>query len=210
MADLAPVTTAPRPSEPMIVDEDGGLVEQDVAALGPLTFDEVVDFGIDSGIWDERDGLTNVLGWVLGEVASDQVPGIDEVVFPDLGDVLRRANALALGDEYNESELVSLRAYYEVFAPPADSLDAATLASPEDLVGPQGFARPAAQGATSDCAPVDPADWDSAVVFSSCYDVLTQEVAGVRLRVFVPAASPMIRSRSTSPPSRSPRWRRRC
>lgn len=187
-SSAAPVITLPRPTESLVLDDndDNEVVEDDVAAIGPVTFDEVVDFGIEADIWDERDGLTNVLGWVLGKVASDQVPGIEEVVFPDLGEVLRRANAVALGSEYDDEELASLRAYYEVFAPSADALDLSASASRADLVRPQGFAGGAVQGAAGDCAPIDPDEWDEEVAFASCYDVLTDEVAGVQLRVFVP------------------------
>ena len=185
--DAAPVTTLPRPTT-LIIDDagNGDPVEQEVAVIGPVTFDEVIDFGIEAGIWDEREGLTRVLGWLFDDVATDQVPGIEEVRFPDLSAVLRRANALALGNEYDEADLATLRKYYEVFAPPAEALDSTPSASPSDFAGPQGFAGRSTQAAANGCSPIDPDDWDPAVIFATCYDRLSKEVAGVQLRVFVP------------------------
>lgn len=180
-----PVTTVPRPTTPLLtVDEDGTIVEADVPAPGPTSFDEVVDAGIEAGNWDEIEGLTRVLGWVLGQVAADQVPGVTEVLHPGLDEVLDRANALALGGAHTDEELATLRTYYEVFAPSPEALDSSPRVTPTGFAGLRSV--PRQDASASGCAPVDPTDWDADVVFASCYDVLEDEVEGARLRVFVP------------------------
>lgn len=183
----APATTLPRSTRGLVtVDEDGTIVEDEVEDPGPTSFDEVVDAGIEAGIWDELEGVTRVLGWVLGQVPDDQVPGVAEVVYPGVDEVLDRANALAMTDAHSEEELEILRSYYEVFAPPPEALDSAPVATPSGFASPQGFSGMRPGAATSGCAPVDPSDWDQDVVFASCYDVLEDEVDGAALRVFVP------------------------
>ena len=182
----APPTTLPRPIVDGLVevDADGNIISDEVPALGPISYDEVVDFGIEAGIWDERDGLTRVLGWVLGIVPGDQVPGVSEIVYPDLGDVLQRANALALSGDFTEDELATLRSYYQFFAPPASARDAVG-AAPTGFARPQGFAAAPAQSSDG-CTTIDPNMYDPDAVFASCYDMLSRTSRGVQLRVFVP------------------------
>ncbi len=67
---VSPPTTVPRASvTELVVDpESGNVTERTIPAPGPTTFNEVVDYGIDAGLWDEIEGLERVLGYAVGAV----------------------------------------------------------------------------------------------------------------------------------------------
>lgn len=183
-----PVTTLPAEqiSYIRIDPETGELTEVTAPERGPTTLTEVVDLGITAGLWDELDGLERVLGYVVGAVQPDQVPGVGEIESSDLGGLLDHANELAVGGEYGEDDLAELRRLYELIAPPPEALDLlAESAQPSEA---QGFRR---RAVPSGCAPVDPDDFSDWAVVEGCYKVIeatvTTPYGDKRMRVYYPA-----------------------
>jgi hypothetical protein len=151
------------------------------APAGPQDFGEVVDRGIEAGLWNELDGLTRVLGFAVGGVALDQVPGAGQVVTGEIRELLLRSNQYALSGDYTDGELAELQKWYEVAVPPPEvSAAIASTARSSSFAG-TGF-RSLAAG----CAPVDPAASSPWAVVEGCYKVYEDVVAGVTLRVYYP------------------------
>jgi hypothetical protein len=179
----SPVTTLPGDSvEIVLVDSDTGqpMIGTEAPA-GPQDFGEVVDRGIEAGLWDELDGLTRVLGFAVGGVALDQVPGADEVIAGEMRELLLRSNQYALSGDYTDDELAELRKWYEVAVPPLEVLEAITSTARSSSFAGTGF-RSLAAG----CAPVDPAAFSPWAVVEGCYKVYEDVVADVTLRVYYP------------------------
>ena len=217
-ASTVPVpTTLPRPTEiDFRFDPDTGeLVEVEVEVAGPATFDEVIDFGIEAGLWGEVEGLERVLGYAVGAVPAEQVPGVEEILSGELDELLRRANSLALSGDYTDDELAQLKHWYEL-AVPSDEVIAMLVTSAggdlslssdnsdtEDAAPPNAadtiLANTAADGqaiqtlglapvqAQENCVPVDPDDFSGWAVIEGCYEIFEDVVNGVTLRVLYPA-----------------------
>lgn len=177
----APPTTLPRETfQTIAVDPDTGEVtEIDEPEPGPTTHAEVVDAGVEAGIWDEVDGITRVLEYVLGVLPAEQVPGVAEVQSDELAEVLERAWQMNASGDYSDDELEPLRQRYEFFSPPIERL--AAEASPGSLA--QGFR---SQAAAPACAPIEVANFNEDAWITGCYIVLEQQLPDATLRVFYP------------------------
>jgi len=208
-------TTLPRDTEiALSIDPDTGeLIELEVEGPGPTTFTEVVDFGIEAGLWDEVEGLTRVLGYAVGAVPAAQVPGADEVLTGELSGLLARANGLALSGEYTDEELADLKRWYELAVPSDEVLamlvasaggdvelsgdptdDDITVSSDDGFValansaaGRQGLPRLLVGQVQAGCVPVDPDDFSEWAVIEGCYELFEDVVEGVTLRVLYPS-----------------------
>ena len=186
LAPPSPPTTLPRGTNIAYVSDPttGEAMQVEVPARGPATYAAVVDAGVAAGLWSEVDGLRRVLGYVLGVVDAEQLPGVDEIMSVELTEVLQRAHAMSLDDTIPPGDLAELEALYDVMVPGPAVLEAVASGSPIRS-GISGLRSP--RSASSECAPVNPADFSSWAVIDGCYLVLSAEVAGARLRVFYPA-----------------------
>lgn len=205
-------TTLPRGTRvEFSIDSDSGeLIESEVEVPGPATYTDVVDLGIEAGLWDEAEGLTRVLGYAVGAVAVEQVPGAGEVLTGELNALLDRANSLALSGAYSDDELADLRRWYEL-AVPTDDVIAMLVgaASGDSAAGASGLEVDVAAGsiavlanntaitpsfrnlsvsqAPGSCAPVDADDFSGWAVVEGCYEKLEDVVEGVTLQVLYPS-----------------------
>lgn len=180
-----PPTTTPR--DPFVTvtfdPEAEEYVEVEAAEPGPATYEEVLDAGVDAGIWDEVEGLTRLLGFVYGEVPGEQVPGAAEVLTGEITGLLERAHELSLSGEHAEDDLAGLRRRYELAIPPADVMEQLiATALPQAAPAGRSFVRQAVG-----CAPVDPADFSGWAVIEGCYAVYEGQAGGATVRVFFPA-----------------------
>lgn len=193
--------------------QTGDPVESEVDISGPETFGEVVDSGIDAGLWDEVEGLTQVLGYAVGAIPANQVPGVTEVYTREINDILERANALALSGDYSQDELADLQRWYEIAVPPNNLIEllADSAATPQafsppytgeeistDPVSPLAQRATAGPGtnavragsfiqAQGNCAPVVADEFSSYAVVEGCYEMYEDSVAGVTIRVLYPS-----------------------
>jgi hypothetical protein len=209
-----PTTVAPGTRAAISIDpQTGEPVESEVDISGPTTFGEVVDSGIDAGLWDEVAGLTQVLGYAVGAIPANQVPGVTEVHTREINEILERANALALSGDYSQDELADLQRWYEIAVPPNDAIellaDSATTPqalSPaytgEEISTDPGnaLAQRASGGseanavragsfiqAQGNCEPVVADEFSSYAVIEGCYEMFEDSVAGVTIRVLYPS-----------------------
>ena len=181
-----PVTTSPRAAVTSFqIDPDTDeLIEVTETPSGPTTFGDVVDYGVAAGLWDELEGVTRVLGYAVGGVPVDQVPGADEVIDSEMREILERANAFPLSGEYSDDELAGLRRWYDLAVPDQDALDMLAATATPGAGAARGFR--AIRSAGTSCAPVDPADFSGWAVVEGCYKVLEDTVGSATLRVYYP------------------------
>ncbi len=180
-----PPTTTPRPTQTLgVADPDTGEVtEVEVPAAGPTTFDQVIDFGIDAGLWDEIGGVTAVLDFIVGALPAEQVPGVDEILTGEVTDVLLRAEALIEQGAGDDDARAVLEQRLSLILPSPETLD--QIADQPGALR-SGFA-PVPASPTAGCAPVDPNDWDVAAWLEGCYKVVERQLPDATLRVFYPA-----------------------
>ncbi len=198
-----PTTQARAVSVEFVLDPDTGeLSEVEIEERGPSTLGEVVDEGIASGLWDELQGLTTVLGYAYGAVPAEQVPGVGDIATGELSDVLQRANALALNGDYRDDELAELKRWYEL-AVPSDEviamLSSSAAAQPEAAGPPEPTVIQTDAGnvviqqanfstqASANCVPLDPDDFSDWAVIEGCYKKFEDVVEGVTLQVLYPS-----------------------
>ncbi len=181
----ATMTTLPRATMTVVQIDPvtGEATEVEQTEPGPATLAEVVDFGIEAGLWDQLGGLERVLGHLAGVVDAGQVPGVEDVQTGEFSEVLDRANSLALSGDYSDDELARLRRLYEVFVPTTETLEAIATA---ERSRPQGFAATRATAATPDCAPLDVDDADADAWVVGCYRMIQSDLGDALVRVFYP------------------------
>jgi hypothetical protein len=180
----APPTTVPRPmlTTVEIDPETGEVTEVEEPAPGPSTFDEVIEFGVEAGLWDELDGLASVLDHVVGELPAEYLPGADEIVRGELTHVLLAAEAAADAGEGDPDTLARIEQRLAMLLPSQEILDQIAEQSGPPI---QGFA-PVPAAATG-CTPVDPDDWDGNTWLDGCYRVVESVLPDATLRVYYPA-----------------------
>lgn len=175
---LAEVVTGmeidPETGEPVEVEE----------VVGPTTYDQLLEAGIDAGLWDELEGLELLLGHAVGAVPSDQVPGTDFLLAHEFTDLLVRAHAYSLSDEYTEQELEQVRRWYELAVPGPEAMTLLETTSTNVNID---SLRSWSSAQTADCAPVDADDFSDWAVVEGCYLMWAESVQGVTVRVFYPA-----------------------
>jgi len=183
-ADQPPPTTLPRPTRTVIeVDADTGEpTEVEVADLGPLTYDEVVTFGVDAGIWDETEGLVRVFDYLMGALPAEQVPGVDEVIEGEVTELVLLARAAIDAGSGTDQQTATLQQRLSLFAPSREVLDQVAEQAGAVITGFRGH--PGQAGA---CAPVAPDDWDDDAWIEGCYQVVQETLPDATLRVFYPA-----------------------
>jgi len=189
---MSPVTTdAPVAEVALVIDDETGLpVEVEQVPLGPLTYDEVVDSGVEAGVWSEADGLARAIGHAAGVVPDELVPGAESVASGAITGLLDRANALGASGELSDAETENLRIFYEAAMPTAEVRDR-LVATAEPTSSVQGMrAHPDAGGlarqAQGSCEPVDPGNFSSSAWVEGCYRADVHDIAGHTVRILYP------------------------
>jgi hypothetical protein len=183
--DAAPSTTMPRELVELArLDIDTGeVVIEEVDAGVPLTFEAVVDLGVQDGRWSEAEGLIRLLRAFVGEVPTDQVPGFDGVLSTSLSGLIAAIDDLEGATAEEITELTRLR---RIVSPPIEAVEALTIdvtaGGPGDALQIPGAASPA------DCAAIQADAFSGSTTFSGgCYRMIEAGAAGATLRVFFPA-----------------------
>ncbi len=181
----APPTTAVRPLvELASLDPDTDeIVLEEVDTGIPLTFEAVVELGVEEGLWTEAEGLVRVLRAVIGEVPTEQVPGFDGVLSTSLSGLIAAIDELDSPTDDEADELARLR---RIVSPPIDVVEALTIdATPG---GPGDALQLPAAAAPGDCAAVQADAFSSSTTISGgCYRMIEASAAGTQQRVFYPA-----------------------
>lgn len=195
-SSLVPTTFEPRVVL-MIDEETGELTETEIEGVGPVTYGDVVDKGIEAGTWDEVEGLRLVLGYAVGAVPSENVPGIDEILTAEFTDVLDRVGELLESGATSDEQLDR---WYDLARPSQSTIsDLIAGASGPDALGEgvsvsAGFKSPLvtavhaamiAQGSDG-CKPIDADGFSDWGTWAKCYLLLEDTVDGTTVRVLYP------------------------
>jgi hypothetical protein len=190
---MPPVTTtAPIVETDLVIDDETGLpVEADEEPLPPMTYDEVVDRGVEAGIWTEADGLARAIGHAMGLVPDDAVPGAATVVDPAITALLDRANELGASGTLTDAESENLQFFFEAAMPPEATRDRLVETAVGGVGGssePQGYAARGirAPRAPANCAPVDPGNFSGSAWVEGCFRTDVYDVAGQTVRIISP------------------------
>lgn len=187
---MTPVTTAaPIVEADLVIDDGTGLpAEIGEAPLPPMTYDEVVDRGVDAGIWTEADGLARAIGHAMGLVSDDAVPGAAGVVDGAITSLLARANELGASGTLTDVELDNLGFFFEAAMPSEDVRERLVETAVGGRGGARGFAPHGIRSpaAPAGCAPVDPGDFSASAWIEGCFRADVYDVAGHTVRVIYP------------------------
>jgi len=92
--------------------------------LPPLSFEEILETGIDSGEWTEGEGLVLLLRYFVGEIDANQVPGIEMVEERAGTGILRMAGEYLDSSESDEQSTEEITSLLNIIFPPQEVLDA--------------------------------------------------------------------------------------
>ena len=160
------------------------VVEEDLPAFGGS--DELIDAGIDAGVWSEPEAVRAIVSIIMGELPPEAVPALDELPHPSIPALLDRAADLLAGNELADAERADLERLTEFFFDPssdsttADAETSAGSGEGGDDSEPQGIrsglvGSARAQAAAS-CPPASGLDGESKAGVEDFFDV---EVTGV-------------------------------
>jgi len=166
-------------------DAETGEVTEVEEVAGPTNYPELLDAGIDAGLWDELGGLELLLGHAVGAVPSDEVPGTDTLLTREFTDLLERAHALSLSDEYSNDQLAPIRRWHELAVPSAETME--MLENTSRQVGFKSLRNTSPAAQASNCSSIDAGDFSDWGVVEGCYLLWSESVQGVTIRVFYPA-----------------------
>lgn len=111
------------PVVPSLGESDSAGEEFITEDLPPLSFEDLYQAGLDTGDWDEGQGLVLFMRYFVGEISGDQIPGVGDVVEKAGTGITHLVNdylALPDVDEVVTSELERL---LRVFFPPQEVLE---------------------------------------------------------------------------------------
>lgn len=159
----------------------------------PASGGEVVELGVEQGVWTREEGVAATLRWLLQDIPVDSIPALSQTRSPSFTDLIEIAEETVTSTDDGEAA-EEIQDLLDRIFPPLDVLEAVSVerdstageASPE----PQGLMQRAPVAAPSaDCIAVNEDAFDQLVAGTNCYAVKTHDsdpVAGYRLRVFYP------------------------
>ena len=164
--ESAPAGTEPATDDVLGFDTDEFVIpapgaedpDLDPALAGFSTVDELIDGGVEAGVWTEVEATRAIVSVIMGELSPAAVPGMDELAHPSIPAVLDRAEVLLADetiDDDQRADLARVTAFFFDSTPPGDLGESTTVttAGAEGLRGrPQSIRRAPRQGV--DCEPI--------------------------------------------------------
>ncbi len=155
----------------------------------PLTFEEILEAGIDAGDWSETEGLIQILRYFVGETSADQIPGITNVVANAGSGILHKAVDYLNNPDTSAESRAELELVLGFLIPPQELLDAIreqrSFTSSALLVAfkPQ----PVIQN-TDVCTDISWMELSEEEIeaLASCYFYREKVINNIRLRVYYP------------------------
>ncbi len=159
-ATLSSPTNTPQP-EP----------ESQTAELPPQTFEELLETGIESGMWTEAEGLVMFLKYFAGEVEPGELTGVEDVVLPTGSGIIRLADNYLTQPDADPESVAELQRLLRKLHPPQEVLDA--ISQPYSQTG---LSSPAKLAALSNPAPKLQTEQDCINLINGGYD--PEEIQG--------------------------------
>jgi hypothetical protein len=128
---LTPTATATLSSPtntPVAVEESGNADE-----LPPLSYEEMLDAGIESGEWTKEEGLLIFLKYFVGEISDQEIAGADEVTIKSGSGIVALAEEMLAQPDTDSQTRSEIEHLLRIIFPPQDVLDA--ISRPEDKAG---------------------------------------------------------------------------
>ncbi len=182
---------APTPTATLTAPTNTPLPEEESSEFGelpPMTFEEILAVGVDSGNWTEGEGLAQILKYFVGEIPQDSISGVSEVEELAGTGIIRLA-----GDYLNQPDIdPEIRAEIErllnIMFPPQEVLDAISrqrsAAPSNELASSQPMLPRQTQAACQDLA--GNGYENNASFLDTCYFYEEREIDGNILRIYYP------------------------
>jgi len=94
------------------------------AELPPLSYEEILETGIESGQWTETEGLVLMLKYFIGEISADAIPGVADIEEKAATGIMRLAGELLESSESDVQFVEEVTRLLRAYFPPQDVLDA--------------------------------------------------------------------------------------
>jgi len=176
-ATLSSPTNSPIPEG----DEESG-------ELPPLSFDRILQAGIDSADWGEGEGLVLMLKYFTGEDSMTQLPGISEVVERSGTGIIRQAWDYLSEPEADSETRAELERLLRILFPSQEVLD--TISKPSSSISTFKLASPNPLPALQNqevCLDLAGMGFDDeADAFATCYFYQDRVFGNSNFRVYYP------------------------
>ncbi|MBN2043817.1 MAG: hypothetical protein JW757_02255 [Anaerolineales bacterium] len=134
-------TATPTISQPdQIEPQDEFLLE----GLAPISYEEILEIGVETGYWTKEQGFITLLKYFLGEISEGQIPGTESLVERTATGVIRELQDFIQNTDLNPETRAELETLLRRILPPQDIL--------EQTAERKGSSRPNTQGSSSPLA----------------------------------------------------------
>ncbi len=146
-------TATPTPTNAPLPEE--GLSDPD--ELPPLSFEEILEAGVETGDWTMEEGIVSFLQYFVGEKGTDDLPGVDEVIVQSGSEIVALADEILAQPDANPQTQSEIERLLRILHPPQVVLD--EISQPEGETGATTSAKlaylgqpvPLAQTEEEDC-----------------------------------------------------------
>ena len=118
--DPTATATLASPVNTPLPEEEAG----EFGELPPLSYEEILETGIESGKWTEAEGLVLLLKYFIGEISSSEIPGVAEVEEKAATGIVRLAGEVLESPESDVQTIEEISRLLRAFFPPQEVLDA--------------------------------------------------------------------------------------
>lgn len=194
-----PTSTA---TQTTVTDTQTPEEEEATGELPPISFVEVLEAGIEAGIWTEEEGLVRMMKYLIGEIAAEEIPGISRVEEPEGTGIVWMVNDYLDQPDHDPEIGVELERLLRIMFPPLEVLE--EISRPQgaiptnQLVSTKLIPPKQDQDACEDLAQAgyDPDELENAdeiegnpfaQFFSDCYVYVERMLDNLTFRVYYPA-----------------------
>ena len=114
--DTATPTT---PTDTPLPEGEQNLPEE----LPPLTFEEILQTGIENGDWSEGEGLVQIMKYFVGQISADEIPDVSEIGEESGTGIVRLAGDYLNSPDGDPEIKAELERLFRILSPPQEVLD---------------------------------------------------------------------------------------
>ncbi|HSG25845.1 MAG TPA: hypothetical protein VLA32_06975 [Anaerolineales bacterium] len=183
-AEPTATATLASPSNTPLPDGEAG----ENGELPPVSYDEILQTGIDSGLWTEGEGLTILMKHVIGEEPQANIPGVAQVVEKSATGLVRHLQEYLESPDLAPQSRTELERLFRILIPPQDVLDAISEQLSSASAPKRASIRPLPDTQTQEiCLDLSGLGYDSdAELMASCYFYQERVFNNSNFRIYYP------------------------
>ena len=117
--NAAPTPTATQ----SISDSSISSEEEQQQELPPVSYEEILQTGIETGLWTEEEGYLLILGYFTGEVSAEEIPGVEQVAVRTATGMIRQLHEFLQSQDISPEGRSELERLFRKISPPQEVLD---------------------------------------------------------------------------------------